>query len=134
MYATEMDRTGGHPNEEIYRRERAGMETADRVVAVSRHTKQVIQKYYGIPEEKIGVVHNGAESVHHRLEYISPRFRHQKRFFSWSFDGSKGPDWLVKIAKKVLEKDQNVRFLIAGTGTCFLSFFTILRVRGFLNT
>ncbi|QQS59537.1 glycosyltransferase family 4 protein [Candidatus Peregrinibacteria bacterium] len=117
VHATELDRTGWNPNEEIYRRERAGMERADRILAVSRHTKNVIQKDYGIPEHKIGVVHNGAESVHHRLEYVSPRFRHQKTIlFLGRLTVQKGPDWLIKIAKKVLEKDQNVQFLIAGTG------------------
>ena len=38
--------------------ERAGMEAADKIIAVSQLTKNTIVSKYGIPEEKVVVVHN----------------------------------------------------------------------------
>ncbi len=117
VHATEMDRTGGNPNQEIYDRERQGMEQADRIIAVSNYTKQLLQKHYGINGDKIAVVHNGAESVHNRIQNDFDRFKERKTvLFLGRVALQKGPDWFVKIARRVLDKERNVQFLIAGTG------------------
>lgn len=117
IHATEMDRTGGNPNQVIYDRERQGLEQADKVIAVSGYTQEMLIKHYGIPKEKIAVVHNGAEHVEHRTRNEYKRFSDCKKvLFLGRLTIQKGPDWFVKIARKVLEKDRNVQFLIAGTG------------------
>src|SRR5690606_35150599 len=58
VHATEVDRSGIRFGK-VYDIERKGMEEADCIVVVSEWTKNIIIQYYGIPEEKIQVVHNG---------------------------------------------------------------------------
>src|SRR3989339_521467 len=58
VHATEFDRTGGNPNQEIYNIERYGLENADRIFTVSQRTKDTVSFHYGIDPEKIHVVYN----------------------------------------------------------------------------
>ena len=58
MHATEFDRSGEHINQEVYNIERAGMQAADRVIAVSNLTRNIIIEKYGIPPQKVVTVHN----------------------------------------------------------------------------
>lgn len=62
VHATEFDRggeTGGNPL--IRQIEYEGLVWADKIIAVSQATKNIIMENYGIPEEKIDVAYNGFE-------------------------------------------------------------------------
>lgn len=62
VHATEFDRSGGGLGNPMVREiELQGMMMADRIIAVSNITKQLIIKNYGIPENKIEVVHNAVD-------------------------------------------------------------------------
>ena len=61
IHATEFDRSGQHINQQVYDIERAGMHAADRVIAVSQLTKNVVVHRYGVDEAKVDVVYNGVE-------------------------------------------------------------------------
>ena len=65
IHATEFDRTAGFPNQIIYDIEKEGMMRADKIIAVSNFTKQKIIDNYGIPADKIAVVHNAVEQKSH---------------------------------------------------------------------
>ncbi len=117
VHATEFDRCGGHPNQQVYEMERRGMEHADRVIAVSDFTKQMLVKHYGIPAHKIDVVHNAVKAnykqyqkTHHLNNYD------QIVLFLGRMTMQKGPDYFLKMAKKVLETNPNVKFVMAGDG------------------
>lgn len=117
IHATEIDRSGENPNEEIFKREREGLEAADKIITVSHYTKKILQKHYGLKKKDIAVVHNGVERKTSNHRKPAPRFHEKKTvLFLGRLVMQKGPDWFVKIAKKVIEKEQNVQFLIAGTG------------------
>ena len=58
MHATEYDRSGENVNTQVYAIERAGMHAADRVIAVSNLTRNIVINRYGVPAEKIVTVHN----------------------------------------------------------------------------
>jgi len=59
VHATEFDRAGGSDgNPLIHEIEYQGLMMADRIIAVSKLTKDLIVKKYGIPADKIEVVHN----------------------------------------------------------------------------
>ena len=118
VHATELDRTGGHKvNQHVYDLERHGMHKADRIIAVSNFTKNKIMTHYGIPSEKIRVVHNAVDFSQH---YYDENFELKKTGRVVLFLGrvtlQKGPDYFVYAAKKVLEHEKNVRFIIAGSG------------------
>lgn len=62
IHSIERDRAGGSDGSPFVRDiEATAMLLADRVVAVSEHTKQAIIDDYSIPADKIRVVHNGLE-------------------------------------------------------------------------
>lgn len=115
VHATEIDRTGANPNPEIYQREQTSLQAADHIIAVSNHTKQMLIKWYELPSEKIEVVHNGIEDNTQTV----PNVLHTDQktiLFLGRLTIQKGPDWFLKIAKKVLEQRQDVQFILGGMG------------------
>ncbi|MDA3815136.1 MAG: glycosyltransferase family 4 protein [Patescibacteria group bacterium] len=123
IHATEFDRGGvGRVNQEVYNREKEGMEKADRVIAVSNFTKGIIMEHYGIPSEKIEVVHNGmddTESKSFEKEELLKTFKdagYKTVAFIGRITVQKGPDYFLKMAKKVLDYNKKVIFIVAGSG------------------
>ncbi len=122
VHATEFDRTGnGLPNPEVYAIEKMGLEAADRVIAVSEFTKKSIVENYGIDPNKVEVVHNVIEPPPAPTE--PPAFvRELKKqgkhivLFVGRLTLQKGPDYLVRVAKRVLPLRPDVHFVIAGAG------------------
>lgn len=114
VHASQYDRAGSTARGWIYELEKMAMEVADRVIPVSRYTGRILEQHYGIPLEKIRPIHNGAERVED--------FRTLKRFpeklvlFLGRLTAQKGPEYFLEIATEVLERDQNVRFVMAGSG------------------
>ena len=121
VHATEFDRTAGNPNQYIYDEERRGMHAADCIIAVSQHTKNIIVEHYGIPPEKVCVVHNGIDHDEWR-KALPPSLAHVRTqgkkivLFVGRITIQKGPDYFIKVAKRVLEYDPNVLFVISGSG------------------
>ncbi|MCK5282348.1 MAG: glycosyltransferase family 4 protein [Nanoarchaeota archaeon] len=117
VHATEFDRTGGNVNQEVYDAERRGMYEADMIIAVSQFTKDKIVRHYGISPDKIVVVHNAVDLKFKRL---GNSFNIDKKDKVVLFVGrvtlQKGPDYFIEAAKKCLEFDPNIRFIIAGSG------------------
>lgn len=115
IHATEYDRTGGQPNPRIYEHELNALMTADKVIAVSNYTKNILKQYYGLADTKVEVVHNGVEA--HQPWDKKPSLNKRKTvLFLGRLTVQKGPDWFIKIAKRVLSRREDVDFLIAGTG------------------
>jgi glycosyltransferase involved in cell wall biosynthesis len=93
------------------------MHKADKVIAVSNFTKNKIMDHYSIPSEKIRVVHNAVDfSQHYYDEEFGLKKTDKIVLFLGRVTLQKGPDCFVYAAKKVLEHEKNVKFLIAGTG------------------
>jgi glycosyltransferase involved in cell wall biosynthesis len=117
VHATEFDRSGEHINQNVYDIERKGMEAADKVITVSNWTRQIVIDRYGIHPDKIHTVHNAVEPVD--IEALADAKKHVKEkvvTFLGRVTFQKGPDYFVEAAKKVLQKDENVRFVMAGAG------------------
>jgi glycogen synthase len=123
VHATEFDRCGGpNVNQHVYNVEKWGMEEADRVIAVSELTRQIIIKQYGIPPEKVRVVHNGID------DSTKPAGAGWKRMRSLKASGykivlflgritiQKGPDYFIRAAARVLEHNPKVMFVVSGSG------------------
>jgi glycogen synthase len=116
VHATEFDRSGESIDEHIYEIERIGMEQADRVIAVSQLTKNIIVSRYNISSEKVDVVHNGVmpnkNSNHAKLSPIGK----QVITFLGRVTHQKGPRYFVEAAYKVLQKFPDAHFVMAGSG------------------
>ena len=118
VHSTEHDRTGGHMvNQYVYDLERKGMHKADKIIAVSNFTKDRIMKHYSVPSEKIAVVHNAVDfSQNYYEEQMHLKGSDRIVLFLGRLTLQKGPDYFVYAAKKILEHEKNVKFIIAGTG------------------
>jgi glycosyltransferase involved in cell wall biosynthesis len=117
VHATDFDRSGGNVNPRVYAIEREGMETADKIIAVSGFTKNVIVKKYGIPPEKITVVYNAVEHVENKKKVIRKKGVNEKIVtFLGRITTQKGPEYFVEAANLLLKKVNNVRFVMAGSG------------------
>ena len=117
VHATEFDRSGENINQYVYDIERKGMEAADKVITVSSFTKNIVVNRYGIPPEKIEVVHNAVDLG--KEKYYETYKKHVKEkvvTFLGRVTFQKGPDYFVESAYKVLQYDSNVRFVMAGKG------------------
>lgn len=117
VHATEFDRSGEKVNQVVYDIERNGMEEADLVITVSNFTRQIVLEKYGIPPEKVITVHNAVEPVDRpELEGVHKHVREKIVTFLGRVTYQKGPDYFVEAAYKVLQRDSNVRFVMAGSG------------------
>lgn len=117
VHATEFDRTGGlGANEHVYQTEKEGMQQADSVIAVSGYTKQKIIEHYGIPESKIKVVHNAIDGDDIPKVYVEKNPGQKTVLYLGRITLQKGPDYFIEAAKKALESDPNIRFIVAGSG------------------
>jgi len=116
VHATEFDRSGENVNQEVYDMERQGMMAADRIIAVSNFTRNIIINRYGIPSEKVVAIHNAVMPVANFNTKQDRIFREKLVTFLGRVTFQKGPDYFVEAAYKVLQKDNNVRFVMAGTG------------------
>ncbi|MFH1521586.1 MAG: glycosyltransferase family 4 protein, partial [archaeon] len=118
VHATEFDRSGGNRvNQYVYDIEKKGMEEADKIIAVSNFTKQKIIKHYGIPADKIIVIHNAVEFEDYVVEEMHELKNNKKIvLFLGRLTLQKGPDYFVYTAKKVLEHYPDVIFVVAGSG------------------
>jgi len=117
VHATEFDRSGEHINQQVYDIERAGMHAADRVITVSRLTKSIAVNRYGVDASRVDVVYNGVDqegaqpTAQDRIER-----RDKIVLFLGRITMQKGPEYFVRAAAKVLEKLDNVKFVVAGSG------------------
>lgn len=117
VHATEYDRSGENVNPIVYDIEKKGMEEADRVITVSNLTRQIVIEKYGINPSKVFTVHNAVEpSGRPELAGVTKHVKEKVVTFLGRVTYQKGPDYFVEAAHKVLKKEGNVRFVMAGSG------------------
>ena len=116
MHATEFDRSGDNVNQSVYNIERAGMSAADRVIAVSNLTRNIVIEKYGIPPERVVTVHNAVQFSARDDEQAERGVQDKIVTFLGRITYQKGPDYFVEAAAKVLKRVSNVRFVMAGSG------------------
>jgi glycosyltransferase involved in cell wall biosynthesis len=117
MHATEFDRSGESVNPEVYGIEKYGMENADMVIAVSNLTRNIVIEKYGIDPNKVVTVHNAVEFPEGKGSLqIKKSFDEKLVTFLGRITFQKGPEYFVEVARKLLERDKNMRFVMAGSG------------------
>jgi glycogen(starch) synthase len=118
VHSTEFDRSGEHVNQPIYDIERRGMHAADKVIAVSHLTRNIILSRYGILGEKVEVVYNGVERNGTPFPFPQSGIKSDEKIvlFLGRITMQKGPEYFLMAAKKVLEQIEDVKFVMAGSG------------------
>lgn len=116
-HALEFDRSGDNVNQAVYDIERHGFEHADVIIAVSHMTKNIIINRYGVSPEKVFVVHNAVtRDSYSELDGHQKAAKEKVVLFLGRITFQKGPDYFVEAAAKVLARNENVRFVMAGSG------------------
>jgi glycosyltransferase involved in cell wall biosynthesis len=118
IHSTEFDRSGENVNQMVYDIERRGMHRADKVIAVSNYTRNIVISRYAVPPEKVEVVYNGVE-FEQPADFPAqtlPAKKDKIVLFLGRITMQKGPEYFLQAAKRVLEKIGNVKFIMAGTG------------------
>lgn len=118
IHSTEFDRSGENVNQMVYDIERRGFHESDKIIAVSNYTKSILVHRYGVTPEKVEVVYNGVDLPNPDTENpgLFPRKDEKVVLFLGRVTMQKGPEYFIQAAKKVLEKMNNVKFVMAGTG------------------
>ena len=117
MHATEFDRSGENVNKLVYDIEKQGMEEADRVITVSNLTRQIVIEKYGIDPNKIFTVHNAVEPGDEgEFAGLEKNVDEKVVTFLGRLTFQKGPEYFIEAAYRVLQKSDNVRFVMAGSG------------------
>jgi len=119
IHSTEFDRSGEHVNQMIYDIEREGMHCADRVIAVSHYTRNIVINRYGVSSDKVEVVYNGADRNDNgdwNLSEAGIAKDEKIVLFLGRITMQKGPEYFLAAAKKVLGVMDNVKFVMAGSG------------------
>ena len=119
VHSTEFDRSGEHVNQYVYDIERHGMHAAARVITVSNYTRNIVVSRYSVPPEKVEVVYNGidfSESGAAAPAQTASAGGDKVVLFLGRITMQKGPEYFLYAAKKVLEREKNVKFVMAGDG------------------
>lgn len=135
VHSVESDRSGSrHGNPLVREIEEMALLAADRVIAVSQHTKNAIMRDYGVPADNIEVVHNSIEpgditpldpnNAYHYLETLKSQ--------GWRvvvnigrLTVQKGLPNFLKAAQMVVAKAPKTMFLIVGSGEQYYELLTM---------
>jgi glycogen synthase len=126
LHSIESDRAGGKGGNPLVREiEELAVHMADRVIAVSQHTKDCIVRDYGVPPDKIEVVHNSIEvsdivplDPDNTYRYLT-RMREQGYRVVVNVGRltvMKGLPNLLRAAQEVVYRAPKTLFLIVGSG------------------
>ncbi|MFI5212670.1 MAG: glycosyltransferase family 4 protein [Candidatus Saccharimonadales bacterium] len=127
VHATEFDRSGEkYGNAIVHEIEYQGLMMADRIIAVSNITKSIIVKKYGIPADKIEVVHNAIDlSSLGNYDYDRRTYKYLESLKDEGytvvatvtrFTIQKGLTHFIKAAARASQKHDKLVFLLAGDG------------------
>ena len=126
VHSIESDRSGGnHGNPLVREIEETSMRIADRIIAVSQHTKDGIVNDYHIPKDKIEVIHNSIDSnsLHPISENNEYRYLEYLKSIGYKvvvnvgrLTIQKGLTNLLHAAQLVIERNPKTIFLIVGCG------------------
>ena len=114
-HATEYDRTPHNPWNMIINKERNGLEKADKIITVSNMMKNTIVEKYSINSDKINVIYNAVNINDFKTNYHYTNHNKLVLFVGRLFV-QKGIEFFLRAAKKVLEYQDNVDFVIIGSG------------------
>ena len=118
VHATDFDRSRGNVNPTVYGIEKYGMDMADHIITVSNLTRNTVINNYHIDPRKVTTVHNAVEPLPASIQALNPyKDPHTKVVtFLGRITMQKGPEYFVEAAYRVLQRVQNVRFVMAGGG------------------
>lgn len=136
VHATDFDRSRGNVNPTVYSIEKDGMDHADCIMCVSELTRQTVINHYYQDPAKCFVMHNAVYPLSDDIkDFVNQRNeeKHRKEkvvTFIGRITMQKGPEYFVEAAVQVLQRTQNIRFCMAGSGDMMSSMIEMVAQRG----
>ena len=126
VHATEFDRGGASGGNPLIRQiEYEGLLWADKIIAVSQATKNIIVEKYGIPADKIEVAYNGFDAPDDDYHYDGSSYQYieglKKQGYTivstvGRFTLQKGLAHMMRAAARAISIHPKMVFLFAGDG------------------
>ncbi len=116
VHATEYDRSGESVNRDVFQIEREGFRRSTHIFAVSRYTAGIVERFYGVPKQKISVVYNAPEDHAKQVSASPDDPREPQVVFLGRLTFQKGPDHFLRAAAIVSGLDKKAKFIYCGTG------------------
>ncbi|MEW5956044.1 MAG: glycosyltransferase family 4 protein, partial [Candidatus Micrarchaeota archaeon] len=121
IHSTEYDRTGNlWPFDWILGIEQRGLRSADLVLTVSNRMARQLEQRFGVPTEKIRVLYNAIEAAPFNKSARREEFGFAPDakvvLYNARLSIQKGPEFFVRAACRVLEKEPRARFIVSGSG------------------
>jgi glycosyltransferase involved in cell wall biosynthesis len=121
VHATSFDQAASdNVDPSIFKIEKETFELADKVVTVSNYTRDIVVNKHGIDASKVEVVHNGCdtEEVRELVPTLAELKRQGKKIvlYHGRISIQKGVDYFVRAARRVVDVDPDVVFVISGWG------------------
>lgn len=126
VHSVESDRAGNNYGNPFVREiEAIGLHLADKIIAISMHTKRAIVRDYGVPADKIEVIHNSIDSTEiaplddqNAYRYITTMKRLGYRVVVnvGRLTIQKGLPNLLRAAQAVISREPKTILLIVGSG------------------
>ncbi|MEN9922195.1 MAG: D-inositol 3-phosphate glycosyltransferase [Candidatus Parcubacteria bacterium] len=121
VHATSFDQAASdNVDPAIFKIERECFALADKVVTVSEYTKSIVVNKHAVPAEKVQVIHNGCDTHEPpRLPQTLTELKQQGKkivLYHGRISIQKGVDNFVRAARRVVDVDPNVIFVISGWG------------------
>lgn len=121
VHATSFDQAASdNVDPSVYEIEHRAFHYADSVVAISNYTKNIVVGKFGVHPDKVTVVHNGIKPhMPHSLPPVLGELKAQGKkivFYHGRITIQKGVDYFIRAARKVVDIDPNVMFVVSGWG------------------
>ncbi|MEZ4195214.1 MAG: glycosyltransferase family 4 protein [Candidatus Paceibacterota bacterium] len=121
VHATSFDQAASeNVDPSIYKIECEAFAVADKVVVVSNWTRDIIIRKHGVDPAKVEVVHNGCDTFEpprHEPTLAGLKAQGKKIIlYHGRITIQKGVDYFIRAAKRVVEVDKNVVFVVSGSG------------------
>lgn len=121
VHATSFDQAASdNVDPEIFSIEKEGFHHADSIVTVSQFTKDILVNKHGVRADKITVIHNGCDVEEPpRYEPTLSELKAQGYrivLYHGRITIQKGVEFFVRAARKIIDYDSKVVFVISGWG------------------
>ena len=88
------------------------LQNADKVLVMNDFTKKIVNEYYSVSDSRISIVTNGTDLE----KFYNSRENNKRIIFSGAMYHHRGIDVLLNCASEVIDKINDVEFLLLGDG------------------
>ena len=133
IHSTEVERRGAFSKGVIFQREKAAMENADAIITVSKMTKRVLMRHYGISADKIRVVHLSGTLEGRPLERSMATDGKRVLLFAGRMVAQKSPVLATEIICQVLKRNPDWAGMMVGDGEMLEVVRQLISFKGMAN-